>query len=368
MAVTPMTSGQPAGGQAGSAGALRARMGQIREIERSSGPAAAEAALVAALREGPQSPQAFLALARLLSKQGKLEDALRAAAKAKAMAPLEAEPLVALGLIHLRMDRPAVAAEAFADALRLEPGSIRAQLGAAAVKMAAEDYEDALALVDRVLDADPTMERAHELMARIKVKMGRTDGAIEDLRALIQKNPENRRVLRAYVGLMRRENREGEALAFLEEDAAAHPDDRRRAARFARVAALAGRSDVAAEQFEQKARDGEASQADRMRFITSLIRAGDLDRAREMIGTLGSQRVMKPISLKLEGDILLKSGDPQGAIGHYEAACRAARVDGLDPGAEAEGASPEARAKLWRAHAQASLVAAFRERRARAEG
>ncbi len=366
MAVTPMTSGQP-GGQA-SAGALRARLAQIREVERSEGPAAAEAALVAFLREGTQAHQAFLALARLLTKQGKLEDAVRAAAKAKALAPLEAEPLVALGLIHLRMDRPAVAAEAFADALRLEPNSARAHLGAAAVKMAAEDYEDALALCDRVLDADPTMERAHELMARIKVKMGRTDQAIEDLRALIRKNPENRRLLRAYVGLMRREDREGEALAFLEEDAAAHPGDRRRAARFARVAALAGRSDVAAEQFEQKEREGEASQADRVRFIASLIQAGDLDRAREMIGTLGAQRVMKPISLKLEGDVLLKAGDPQAAIGQYEAACRAARVDGLDPAAAAQAASPEARAKLWRAHAQQSLVAAFRERRTQAEG
>ncbi len=366
MAVTPTTSGR-SGGPA-SAGALRARLTEIREIERSSGPAAAEAALVAFLREGTQAHQAFLALARLLTKQGKLEDAVRAAAKAKALAPLEAEPLVALGLIHLRMDRPGVAAEAFADALRLEPGSTRAQLGAAAVKMASEDYEDALALCDRVLDADPTMERAHELVARIKVKMGRTDQAIEDLRALIRKNPENSRHLRAYVGQMRREDRADEALAFLEEEASAHPGDRRRAARFARVAALSGRSDVAAEQFERKEREGEASQADRVRFIASLIQAGDLDRAREMIGTLGAQRVLKPVAMKLEGDLLLKSGDPQGAIGQYEAACRAARVDGLDPAAEGEAASPEARARLWRAHVQRSLAAALRERRSQAEG
>ena len=110
---------------------IRPKLIQIREIEKTQGPAAAERALVAMLRDGEQSHMAFLALARVLLKQQKYEDAVRAATKAKSLAPLEANGSILLGLIGLRTKDIDQAAEAFADAIRLDPYSTRAHLGAA---------------------------------------------------------------------------------------------------------------------------------------------------------------------------------------------------------------------------------------------
>ena len=98
---------------------IRAKLIEIRKIEKSQGPAAAEKATVALLRDGEQSPEAFGALARILMKQQKFEDAKRAAMKARALAPLEAEPSILLGLIALRSKDIDAAATSFADAIRL---------------------------------------------------------------------------------------------------------------------------------------------------------------------------------------------------------------------------------------------------------
>lgn len=347
-----------------SSGNLRAKLAQVRKIERTSGLAVAERALVDILREGPPSHQGFLALSRVLVKQRKFDDALRAAAKAKSLAPLEADPLIAVGLVNMRLRDRASAATAFAEAIRLDPNSARAHLGAAAVKMADESYDDALALCEKVLDLDPTMERARELVARIQMKQGRTDLALAELKSIVEKNPENQRVLRAYVRLMRREDRGEEALHFLEADAAANPDDRYRARRLALVGALSGDASYATEQYEERLNQGEVGIPDKVRFIMALIQAGDADRARAEIATLGDQKVLRPIVAKLNGDIAFKAEDPAGAVAHYQAACRSARVDMLDPAAEAGAITEMEKARLWRAHTRKAIMAAARSRRA----
>lgn len=348
----------------GSAANQRARLAEVRQIERTEGLPAAERALVENLRQGPQTPQAFLALARVLTKQRKFDDALRAAAKARGLAPLEADPLIATGLINIRKRDTASAAEAFAAAIRLDPNSARAHLGAAAVKMTDESYEDALALCEKVLDLDPGIERARELIARIQMRQGRPDLAIEELKGIVVANPENRRVLRAYVRLMQREDRSDEALDFLRADAAAHPDDTFRARRLALVGAMAGKTDYADAEYARMEAEGRATTANKLRYITALIRGGEFDRARKIMGELGDQAVLRPVVAKLEGDIALKSDDPEAAITHYREACRLGRLDPLPEAEAARAATPQEGARLWRAHTRKALATEIRSRRA----
>lgn len=347
-----------------SGGNLRSKLMQVREIERTSGLADAERALVDILREGPQSHQAFLALSQVLIKQKKFDDAARAAEKAKAFAPLEAGPLIAIGFVKMRQREHAGAAEAFAEAIRLDPSSARAHLGAAAVKMADESYEEALALCEKVTDLDPSMDRAHELIARIQMKKGQTAEALAELQSIVQKSPENQRVLRAYMQLMRREDRSDEALKFIEAEAVANPGDKLRARRLARVAAMSGDASYATQQYEESARQGDVGMPDKMRFIMELIQAGESQRAQAEIATLGDKKVLRPVVAKLNGDIALKSEDAAGAVVHYQTACRAARVAMLDPAAEAEGATPVEKARLWRAHTRKAIMMAAQSRRA----
>lgn len=346
-----------------TAGNLRAKLTEIRKIEKSEGLPAAERALVNILREGPQTHQGFIALARILMKQRQFDDALRAAQKARAIAPLEVDPVVAVGLANLRLrDHPAAAA-AFADAIRLDPNNAQAHLGAAAVKLADEDYDDALELYEKVVDIDPTLERAHELIARINMKKGDKDQAIAELQALVQKNPENRRALRAYVQLMRSEDRGDEVLAFLEAEIEAHPGDARRPVLLAKIGAKIGHPEYAVEQYEKLVEDGEAKAGDKVRYAMTLIQAAQYDEARRVIDSLGSQKVLKPVTAKLHGDIAYKQGNHDEAIRFYQAACRNAEVEMLASAAEAEVADPAERAKLWRSHTRKAIMTAAQGRR-----
>jgi cytochrome c-type biogenesis protein CcmH/NrfG len=348
-------------------GNLRAKLVEVREIEKSQGLPAAERAIVDILREGPQTHQGFIALARILMKQRRHDEALRAAQKARALSPLEVEPLVAIGLASLRLRDHDAAAQAFAEAIRLDPRNAHAHLGAAAVKLAAESYDDALDLCERVIDLDPEMERAHELMARISMKKGDKDEAIAELQTLLRKNPENRRALRAYLRLMRAESREDDALAFLETEADAHPDDRRRAVLLAKVGARAGRAEYATEEYERLREQGEVRTGDRVRYAMSLIQAGDVDHARAVMADMGQQAALKPVVAKLEGDIAYKAGNHAEALQAFRNACSLARVDMLSPEAEAGTEDPAALARLWRAHARQSIMSALRDRRSARE-
>ena len=280
------------------------------------------------------------------------------------LAPLEVEPLIIAGLVHFRMKDNFAAGETFAKALQLDRNSARATLGAAAVKMAEESYDDALALCKRVLELDATLDRAAELIARIHVKKGDTEAALAALLGLIRKNPANKRALRAYVGLMKRENRMDEAVSFFQAESAANPEDNRRKRVLSAVAARAGNVDLAAAPYREKIEAGTASQVDRIRLAMTLIQAGQNDQAREAIAALGSQRVLKPVVAKLEGDIALKSGDAAAAVQSYEAACRAAKVAPLGEEAAKAAETVEALARLWKDHTVKSVLSAVKTRRA----
>lgn len=342
---------------------LRMRLLEIRKIEKSQGLPAAENALIDMLREGPQTHQGFIALARVLMKQRRFEDALRSAQRAQTLAPLEVDTAVAVGLANLRLRDNTAAARAFAEALRLDPDNAQANLGAAAVKLADEHYDDAIELCEKVLDIDPTMERAHELIARINMRKGDKPQAIAELQSLVRANPENRRALKAYVRLMRSEGRSDEALAFLEAEAEANPADGRRADVLARVGAKVGKATYATDQYEKLRAEGEVGVADKLRYAMALIQARDFEAAERMIDEIGTQKVLRPVVANLQGEIALKKGDNDTAIRHFTAACRLARVEPLESSALAGAVDAAERARLWRAHARQSVRAAARSRR-----
>lgn len=344
---------------------VRARLVKIRDIERSQGLAVAERALVDFIREeATSSPEAFIALARMLTKGKRYDDALRAAQKARTLAPLEVEPLLMGGIVLLRKRDHAEAGEMFAKALQLDRNSSRATLGAAAVKLAEEDYAAAEELCDRVLEIDPDMERAHELAARVQMKQGKTGAAIDELKALIAKSPDNKRAMKAYLGLLKREGRDDEAVRFLEGEVRAHPDDRKRQRLLSMVAARTGNTELATAPYRDRVEAGTAKIAERVRFAMMLIESGALDEARTTVAQLGSQAALKPIQAKLEGDIALKSGDTAAAIDSYLSACGLARIEPLPQDEADKAENPEALAKLWKHHVSKLVLAAARSRRA----
>lgn len=352
----------------GSNASIETKLAGIRALFKESGPAAAERATIELLRDEPTSSKAFSALARILARQNRYDDAARAAEKAKGLAPLEIEPLLMLGFIRLRDKDQAKAATAFSEAIALDPSSTRALLGAAVVKMTDDSLEEAEILCQRALDLNPSMDRGHELMARITLRKGNKPEAMEQLKALASRSPGNARATRALVQIMNSEGKKEELLEFLEQDVAADPDDSRRIYRLSRVAASSGRPDIAVEHYRRLAGGNDAKLTDKIRLIAALIENGDLDEAEAKTVDLGTAKVMAPITAKIRGDIALKSGEVGSALSQYKQACIAARVSPLDSAEEVKAKSPEEKAKLWKAHSRLKIVEAAREFRAQKTG
>lgn len=342
----------------------RKDLARIRRIEKEEGLGAAVRATISYLHEQQDADQGYVMLARLLTKQKRYDDARRAAEKARVLAPLTAEPHIALGLVALRKKDYSEAAIAFADAIKIDPNTARGHLGAAAVRLADENFNDALTFCEKALELDPSMDRAHELMARINMRRGETEQALAGLKDLTERNPGNKRAFKAYIRLMRSEGRGDEALEYLKQTSERQPGDRRSLSRLARVAVASGNADVALGKYKAIVNSGEVHVTDRVFYIVALIEAGDLKEAEAQIDQLGDRQVFKPIAAKLRGDIALRSGDADAALHLYQQACAGARISAPTEAVAMEGPS-EARAEFWKAYAHKGLVAAIRERRSK---
>ncbi|MFK7939332.1 MAG: tetratricopeptide repeat protein [Roseovarius sp.] len=350
--------------QNGSGADYRAKMASIRETEKASGLSAAVKETIDFLHTQPEVYQGFVMLARLLTKQRRFDDARRAAERAKALAPLEAEPLIALGFIGLRRDEYSEASIAFAEAISLDPSSARAHLGAAAVKMHDENFDEARMLCDKVLELDPSMDRAHELKARILMRQGKPDDAVEDLQSMLIANPKNKRAVIAYVRLMRSQDKTDEALAFLEDNLALGENDRKGLHRLAQVAARAGKPEVAVEKYKPRATGDKARINDKIHYIMALTAASDFDTAEAEIAKLGDKPAHQAVAAKLRGDIAMKGDKPAEALALYKQACDTGRVPA--PATDDPQADIAERAQLWKTHSRKGLLAAIKEKRAKA--
>jgi len=344
----------------------------LRALAQTEGFPAVERALVQYLKEDPHSYEGFFALSRVLLMRKADGDAIRAAQKTKALAPLEADPHILIGVARMRSKDPdtrdmVAANAAFAEAIRLDPASARAHLGAAVVKLADGQHDVALELCYRALWLDPSLERALEVAARISLKKGDHAAAASALSRLVQANPQNRQALLAYLRVMKSLGREDEALALLEQDATENPEDEGRATRFSLVAARAGQPDKAAEHY-RKLLDahGSLSSGNLVRYAMTLIAANETDKARAVTASMASRRGLNYVAMKLDGDIAVKEGDPEAAVAQYSKTCSAARLDRL-PAQVEEGATNAAeRAELWKAHTGKVIADALRQRSAKA--
>lgn len=348
--------------QTDSTSGIKARLAEVKQLEKDRGPEEAEKRIIALIREFPEAHQAYAALARVLMRQGKGDYATRAAEKAAALSPLDARLQTLLGVARMRNDDLEGATAAFGQAIEIDGNFAPAVVGAAAVKMADENFDDALALCDKALDLDPTLERAQELVARIRMKQGKPEEAAEELRRILEKDSASDRALRAYMRLMRKEGRLDEVVSLADLNLSTEPASPQSVARYARMVAFAGKPELAVAQYRKLLESGAAREVDRVRFIAALVGNGELDEARNAIGELKDRRAMKPLKEKLAGDIELAAGRPDEAIGLYLRACRSARIE---PPADDDPASqsPEERAKAIQSHTSKALRDALRDLR-----
>lgn len=198
---------------------------------------------------------------------------------------------------------------------------------------------------------------------RIFLKKGEKDNAIELLKSVLIRNARHDGATKAFMRLMRAENREDEAYSFIEQDAEENSGDQARARRLARISLRSGRTEAAVAQYKRIIDEGSKRPDDRVLYITALTANKQLDEAEAQISDLGDRRVVIPISTKLLGDIALEKGNTAGAIKLFRSACKVSRVEQVSPKAEAKCKTPEEKAKLWSSYARKMIMVRLKELR-----
>lgn len=179
----------------------------LRDAHRARANAAVETYLAAALRKTdradealallqqaitrqPPLPHAFYELGSLLYEQRRLNEAQEVLERGLAVAPQVAEFSVTLGNIFSDRGQSERAEAAFARALTIMPGHPDALRGLGCSLMGRGHFAGAAERFTQALGRNPNDARTQLLLATCLFELGKTDEAIERLRAVVGTTPQ----------------------------------------------------------------------------------------------------------------------------------------------------------------------------------
>jgi len=204
-----------------------AKLERARMLERAGSPGWALDLYREALEQTHIDLEAYEGLVRTALKSGQAADAERfLSQQAGSAAPVPA--LIALGLLHHNLDRPAQALEALATASAADPRNVRALLIGAEVQQASGNVDAAEALAQAVLSISLNDTEAAGFLAAASLARGRLDEALARAEAVLARSPRAPRALevaalaRAQKGDRAGARRAFESLLELEPDGWAH--------------------------------------------------------------------------------------------------------------------------------------------------
>jgi predicted O-linked N-acetylglucosamine transferase (SPINDLY family) len=127
-----------------------------------------------------------LQAAVMLSRNGRLNEALREAEAALAEAPQSIDPLNLLAEIHAALRQPAAAADYFRRVTRLQPLDAAAHRRLAHAEFEAGQFAAAIAAYRRAIELEPRHARAHNNLGRVLEQVGDLSGAAACYGAALQ--------------------------------------------------------------------------------------------------------------------------------------------------------------------------------------
>jgi tetratricopeptide (TPR) repeat protein len=307
-------------------------------------PALAEEHFRIALRAG-EEPHALAGLGALLLEQGDLDAALRHIGRAADLAPQDAMIQMQLGEAFARRDTPAFAEQAFQNALRLRPtlhqarhwlGSLLiksrriaeaetqyrelvgvpgfsalAQVGLGDAARADNRYVDAAAAYRIALTIDPANAVAAKALAWSLAQLGRPDEAIEVYDEAIVRLPADEDLKSARADLLTLLGRLPDAGIAWTELVGLNPANLFARGRLAIVSEYLGEMGAAQAHagLVLSARDDAEMVLIRIR---ALLRAGDLENAREALDALGRYPALSEGQRRLRWNYLGRLHDRLG--------------------------------------------------------
>jgi spermidine synthase len=204
-----------------------AKLERARMLERAGSPGWAMDLYREALEQTQIDVLAYEGLVRVAMKTGRTGEA-QEFLRRQATGPASVPALIALGLLHHNLDRPAQALEALASAAAADPRNVRALLLGAEVQEASGNVDAAEALAEAALSIAPNDAEAQGFLASASLARGRLDEAIARAEAILARRPRAARALevaaiaRAQKGDRAGARRAFESLVELEPDGWAH--------------------------------------------------------------------------------------------------------------------------------------------------
>jgi len=149
---------------------------------RTGDPDVAESILRKSMSLGEKADDVVPMLALAMLRQGQSQRLIGEFGNAHLQDPAaDADLRASLGQAWLMRGEARQAAESFAAALAVRPDHARAQLGQARIAADEGRMDDALAMTDRALKADPRLEEGHAFRSQILLARGERVPAIESL-------------------------------------------------------------------------------------------------------------------------------------------------------------------------------------------
>ena len=141
-------------------------------------PAAADE-YTRALELGDDSVHNWIGLSKALLRMGRAAEALERVQPNLDEASDDPEELVALAHIYATLGNAEDARTLFERALALDAGTVDALLGLAVLAAGREDIPEAMRLVDKAIEADPTAPRPWLVRGNLEQVRGNTESAVE---------------------------------------------------------------------------------------------------------------------------------------------------------------------------------------------
>lgn len=179
-----------------------------------------------AQRVNASHPMVAMAEGHVAAASGDHDLALRCYTAAATVQPNMASAQLALGLAYLQRQAWAFAAQALANALRLDPTRPRIALrGLVEAQRRQDDREGALATLNELIERFPAELDAIVLRADLRVQSGDRDGAVADLEHVLARQPRYTAALRRMALLLAGDGRAAEARERIEKALADAPTD-----------------------------------------------------------------------------------------------------------------------------------------------
>ena len=295
----------------------------------------AERALQQANRLGADRALTVVPLARAYLQQRKYQRLLESFSVLDFPAATAAQLLILRSKAFVELGQPQNAAEALAEAIRLDPQAVEAYLGLAELALRAGDLPQAARQLALAKDLAPADAGVYFVEASLRHARGQLQQALRAYTEVLRQMPDHAAARLARAGLRLDLGRPREALEDVQALLAGYPDDPRAAYLKAVLLNRLGETEAAAAALREAGAVIDRLPAEVLRqHAPSLMLAGlisfnlaEYEKARDYLGRYVKKFPHNPAARKLLGATLLRQGDAAAAVRVLEPAVKSLPTD-----------------------------------------